>query len=147
MESKNYLNNKDILAEVIKSKAQDRPTEELGRMFILLTQKLLGKANFSQYSYKDDMQSYALYMLCRTWNKFDETRFNNAFAYYTSCVYNSYIQFIKREAQHSNLRDDLLIAAGFLPSYSRQIDDATQNRLEIDGEVLELQSTQDVSDD
>jgi DNA-directed RNA polymerase specialized sigma subunit len=78
-----YLKNKDLLAEVIKSKQQGEPTKELINMFIKLSNNAILKMRYEDYEDKKDCMQGGLEALLKNWQKFDETRFSNAFAYYT----------------------------------------------------------------
>lgn len=114
-----YLNNKLLYPEVVKCQENgNRMSEELGKMFILLVDKYGSKANFASYTYNEDMRGYALVELCKNWHKFDALKYSNAFAYFTSCVTNSFLQFLNRETYQRNVRDQLLCDAGLEPSHT-----------------------------
>lgn len=115
---KNYLNNSDILVELKKSREQDRPTEELGRMFIALVKRYASIPRFSGYSYNDEMQSFALFTLTKVWKGFDAERFNNPFAYFTQIVHNAFHQLDNQERRQRDIRDALLVDQGKNPSFN-----------------------------
>lgn len=115
---KNYLNNKDLMAQVKASKSKGQMTNELALMLQTLTKRYAKKGNFANYSYNEDMQAYALLMLCKTWASFDETKYNNPFAFYTQCVKNSFTQYLNQERRVRDIKDKSLIEHGFNPSYS-----------------------------
>ncbi len=69
-----YLNNKDLLAQVLLSKKQSKMTNELAKMLQLLTSRYAKKGNFASYTYNDDMQSYAMLMIVKTWHGFDPAK-------------------------------------------------------------------------
>lgn len=112
-----YLNNKELLAEVKKSKKKGQMSDTLARMLQLLCSKYAKKGNFVNYSYNEDMQAYAMMMLVRTWNSFDPEKSNNPFAFFTQCVKNSFIQYLNQEQRQRDVRDILLIDSGLNPSY------------------------------
>jgi len=118
--SKYYITNSRMLPEVIKSKELGRINDELAKMFMMLTHKYARRPCFSSYTYKDDMISDALTSLCQNALKFDLVRFNNPFAYYTTCINNSFLQFLNNEKKHRRIRDQLLIDIGENPSFSFQ---------------------------
>ena len=89
---KKYLNNKDLLAEVLLSKEQGAMTDKLAHMLTMLCARYGKRAQFSGYSYNDDMQSFAMMQLVSTWNGFNPEKSNNPFAFYTQCIKNSFIQ-------------------------------------------------------
>lgn len=118
----NYLNNKDFLAEVIKSKEQSRMTDKLARMLQLLTARYAKKSNFANYTYNDDMQGYAMLMLVRTWHSFDPKKSLNPFAFFTQCIKNSFIQYLNQERRQRDIRDIALINQGMSPSFTFQLE-------------------------
>lgn len=126
----NYLNNKDMLAEVIASQKAGKMSPTLANMMMLLTKRYAKKGNFAYYSYNDDMQSHALLNICKAWDKFNPEKSNNPFAYYTQFIKNAFVQFINKEAKHTNLCDKLAIDAGATPSWSCQVDHEMAQRME-----------------
>ena len=112
----NYLNNKDMLAEVVKSLDQDQPTEKLAHMWTVLAHRYASRGNFASYSYRDDMEAYALYMVCRTWKSFNPEKSNNPFAFFTQCIKHSFYQFLNKEKRQRDIRDELLVYSGMNPS-------------------------------
>lgn len=120
--SRNYLNNRDLLAEVIRSKEQSRMTDKLAHMLTLLCARYGKRGNFASYTYNQDMQAYAMMMLVRTWNSFDPEKSNNPFAFFTQCIKNSFIQYLNQEKRHRTIRDEIMVSEGLNPSYSYQLE-------------------------
>lgn len=118
----NYLNNKDLLAEVIKSKEQGQMTNKLAHMLQTLAARYGKKGNFASYTYNEDMQAYAMLMLVKTWNSFDPNKSSNPFAFFTQCIKNSFIQFLNQEKRQRDVRDTLLVDKGMSPSYTYQME-------------------------
>lgn len=121
---KNYLNNKDLLAETVKSLEQGRMTDTLARMLQTLCARLGTKGNFVNYSYNEDMQGYAMLMLAKTWKSFKPEKSNNPFAFYTQCIKHSFIQYLNQEKRQRNIRDALLVDQGLNPSLTYQMENA-----------------------
>lgn len=115
---KNYLNNADMLKELDKCHAQDKLTDEMARMFMSLVKRYATIPRFSGYSYNEDMQSHALLILTEMWRKFDGTRFNNPFAYYTQIVHNAFHQLDNKERRQRDVRDAILVDYGKNPSFN-----------------------------
>lgn len=111
-----YMSNKELLAAVVEAKSKGLMTDKLARMLQLLCSKYAKKGSFVNYSYNDDMQSYAMMMLVRTWNSFNPEKSNNPFAFFTQCIKNSFIQYLNQERRQRNIRDELLIDQGMNPS-------------------------------
>ena len=122
----NYLNNRDMLAQVILSKEQGRMTDELAKMLQTLAYRYGKKGNFANYTYNEDMQAYAMLMLVKTWNSFDPAKSSNPFAFFTQCVKNSFIQFLNQEKRQRDIRDAQLVDKGLSPSYSYQMEYAAR---------------------
>lgn len=132
---KHFLNNRDLLNEVILSKQRlvDNPslgyggamTRNLTRMFILLVDKFASKNNWSQYSYIEELKGQALVNLCDKWHMFDPNRnpeYPNPFAFYTAVVQNSFRGQILKEKKPQKIKDALLVSMGLTPSYGAQLD-------------------------
>ncbi len=119
---KKYLNNADLLAQVIKSKEQGKMTDELAKMLSLLAHNYSKQAKFSNYTYNDDMQAYAMMMVVRTWHKFNEEKSNNPFAFYTQCIKHSFIQYLNQEKRQRLIRDEILVKKGLTPSFNYQLE-------------------------
>lgn len=116
--TKYYLTNAKLLPEVIRAKQLGRVTDELATMLLMLARKNANRPCFNGYSYREDMVSEALANLCQNALKFDTEKYNNPFAYYTSCISNSFFQFLNSEKRHRKIRDKLLVEIGENPSFN-----------------------------
>ena len=67
------------------------------------------------------MRGQALVQLSQIGLQFNESKSDNPFAYYTAVVNNSFTRVLNIEKRNQNIRDDILIDQGHMPSYSRQI--------------------------
>lgn len=123
-----YLNNKDLLAQVILSKKNGKMTNELAKMLQLLTMRYGKKGNFANYTYNDDMQSYAMLMIVKTWQGFDPAKSSNPFAWFTQCIKNSFIQYLNYEKRQRDIRDEVLVDSGMSPSYNYMYEYAEENK-------------------
>jgi DNA-directed RNA polymerase specialized sigma subunit len=123
VKKKNFINNADLLEETKKSQEAGRMTEELGKMLLLMAQKYKKSrsGNFVNYTYFEDMVSAALCNLVKlSVFKFDTEKYSNAHAYYTLCIHRSFLQYLKKEKNHTRARDALLTKNGLPASYSYQ---------------------------
>jgi len=82
------------------------------------------------------MQGQALLQLAQIGLQFDEYRSDNPFSYYTMIISNSFTRVFNIEKKNQDLRDDLLINSGSLPSFSRQLD--LENEIRLMREEVEL---------
>lgn len=96
-------------------------TNKLGTMFLKLVERFSHKANWRGYTYVDEMRGQALVQLSQVGLQFNEAKSENPFAYYTAAVINSFTRVLNLEKRNQNIRDDILIDSGHMPSYSRQI--------------------------
>lgn len=93
----NYVDNqhfRELLTQYRKT-GDKKIYEEIGRHFLLISQNLLNKSNFINYTQdrKDEMISDAVFYMCRYINKYDVTR-DNPFAYFTMIARNAFLQNI-----------------------------------------------------
>jgi len=117
-----YINNAEMLEEVIKSKKQGRMTERFGEMIMILAKRYSSQGSYASYTYRDDMESYALTIVCRGWDSFDPVKYQNPFAYFTQTVKRAFWQFLDSEKSQRNVKDALLIRGGELPSHTFEED-------------------------
>lgn len=102
------------------SKEHGKITENLGRMFIKLSERYAQRSNWRGYTYLDEMRGQAILQLSQIGLQFDESKSENPFAYYTAAVTNSFTRILNLEKKIQNIRDDLLEEAGLTPSMTRQ---------------------------
>lgn len=135
----NYLNNADMLEQVILSKQQGKITDELAKMFILLARRFASRPNFSGYSYRDEMEANAILQLTKEWRSFDETRYSNAFSYYTQCCYTAFVSVLNAEKKNRRIRDKMMVENGLDPSFSYQQEHAADFEADLQpGEILDI---------
>lgn len=113
-----YIDRKELLQDVIDSKAEGKMNDALAAKLVLLTEKYARAANFARYTYNDDMRGYARMMLVKSWNSFNPEKSDNPFAFYTQCIKNSFKQYLNQEKRHRTIRDELLVDQGLNPSYT-----------------------------
>jgi hypothetical protein len=102
------------------SKDHGRITENLGKMFIKLSERYAQRSNWRGYTYVDEMKGQAILQLSQIGLQFDESKSENPFAYYTAAVTNSFTRILNLEKKSQNIRDDLLEENGLTPSLTRQ---------------------------
>jgi len=115
----NYVNNKDFTASVSewvvrykKAKAEDTELppipEYAADCFHKIAKRYCSKPNFSGYTYRDDMVSEAVLICIKYAHNFNPEKSNNAFAYFTQCCKNAFVQFIKKENSFAAFKFDLI---------------------------------------
>jgi hypothetical protein len=115
---KNYINNADLLKQLEISNQQGKMTNELTKMLMLLTHRFAMKGRFSNYTYNDDMQSFALLTIVKVWKGFNAEKSNNPFAYFTQTIKHAFFQFDNSERKQRDIRDEILISHGESASFS-----------------------------
>ena len=102
------------------SKDHGRITENLGKMYIKLSERYAQRSNWRGYTYVDEMRGQAILQLSQIGLQFDESKSENPFAYYTAAVTNSFTRVLNIEKKNQNIRDDMLEQNGLAPSMTRQ---------------------------
>ena len=105
------------------SKDHGRITENLGKMYIKLSERYAQRSNWRGYTYIEEMKGQAILQLSQIGLQFDESKSENPFAYYTAAVTNSFTRILNLEKKMQNIRDDLLEENGLTPSLTRQSKD------------------------
>jgi len=121
---KKYINNSDLFPAVVNAKKEGVMTDELARMLQLITLRYSRSGKFIGYTFNEDMQAFAMMTLVKTWDRFDPDKYSNAFAYYTTCIHNSFLQFLNKEKTQREVRDELLLKQGLTPSFTYTIQHA-----------------------
>lgn len=109
-EKKQYCSNKEMIAELQRYKDTGVMSENLGKMFIDIANKLSGHTNFRYYNnnIKDELISCAIHRLVANAHKFDLERKNaNAFAYFTQVAWNAFVMACKQYYKHVNIKQKI----------------------------------------
>lgn len=117
-----YVTNAEILPEILECKKTGKLSSKLSKMLWMIAERYSYSPSFANYSFREDMVSFAVMNLCANWYKFDESRSDspNPFAFYTTAVYRSFLQYLADEKKQRNIRDELLIEHGANPSFGFQ---------------------------
>ena len=104
MKNPYYLKNKYIVPLLLKDIENDRVSEELGKVFLLLVDRFANRYNVRGYTYIDDMKSKALEFLLLYHKTFDYNKSKNAFSYLSQIVHNAFKQYIKNEKKEASYK-------------------------------------------
>lgn len=115
--SKDYLSNKEMFKELVECQERGIISDKLGKMFILLATHYATKPKFSGYSYRDEFVDSGITACCVAFMKFNPERSVNTFAYFTTCIHNSFLQILNKEKTQREIRDKLLLDAEMTPSF------------------------------
>lgn len=114
-----YVDNKKFLEALIEYRRQVVEAQEkglpkpivsnyLGECFIKIATHLSYKANFINYTFKDDMISDGIENCLTAVEKFDPARSSNPFAYYTQIIYFAFVRRIQKEKKQQATKYKLL---------------------------------------
>jgi hypothetical protein len=103
--AKNYINNNDLLAEVILFKSTGVMSENLGKMLLTLANNYSSKGNFVGYTWRGDMVAEAVLTCVKYLKNFNPERSSNVFSYVTQICKNSFKLYIKDQNKHSKIKD------------------------------------------
>lgn len=103
-------------------------TNRLAKMYMLLVERYSQKPNWRGYSYLDEMKGQALIQLIQAGLKFDESKSQNPFAYYTTTMTNSFTGVFHKEKRNQIIRDDILSMQGLTPSNTRMVENEMEHK-------------------
>jgi len=87
--TKQYLNNKDLYAQIVLSKEQDKLTRDAEKMLVLLAERAIRKLSYVNDDDRQDCLQFALLDLLKYWRNFNPV-YTNAFAYFTEIAKRGY---------------------------------------------------------
>lgn len=114
-----YVNNAKML-EALKAYKQDlaqrradglddpKIPEYIGECILKIANGLSHKANFINYSYKDDMVLDGIENCIHCLNSFDPAKSSNPFAYFTQVIYFAFLRRIAKEKKQSYIKSKLI---------------------------------------
>lgn len=111
----NYINNKEFYALLQKFKSDcaeaekngkpaPRVPEDIGKCFMMIATKLATKANFSGYTYKDEMICDALENCVVAVHSFNPEKSKNPFAYFTQIIWYAFLRRIEKEKKQTYVK-------------------------------------------
>jgi hypothetical protein len=95
-------------------------TKNLAKMYMMLCERYAMRFNWRGYTYNDEMRGAAILQLTYVGLRFNESKSDNPFAYYTAAINNSFCRVLSSEKKNQNIRDDILEINGLNPSWTRQ---------------------------
>ena len=108
---RDYIDRK-LLQQLMRDyKDTGRISEELGQIFIKMTDHILCHSNFRNYqhSLKEEMKGYALMLLVKYSHNCNayEREPASVFAYLTTIIFNGYKQILKKYYKQQNMKREL----------------------------------------
>jgi hypothetical protein len=119
-----YVNNAEMLAaikqyreNIAKAKLEGteapRIPEYLGECILKIATNLSRKANFINYSYRDDMILDGIENCMQCMHSFDPEKGSNPFSYFTQVIYFAFLRRIAKEKKQSYIRGKLIQEMAF----------------------------------
>ena len=114
-----YVNNAEMLdaikqykAEIVKAreagKEDPRIPEYIGECILKIATRLSRKANFINYSYREDMVLDGIENCMMCINSFDPEKSSNPFSYFTQVIYFAFLRRIAKEKKQSYIKGRLI---------------------------------------
>lgn len=114
-----YVNNAEMLEAIKRYKADiekaraagkedPRIPEYIGECILKIATRLSHKANFINYSYRDDMILDGIENCMQCINSFDPNKSSNPFSYFTQVIYFAFLRRITKEKKQSYIRGKLI---------------------------------------
>ena len=113
--SKNYkkpdkkypVTNEELMPLIFDYRRTGIVSERLGELLLLIANNLSNKGSFHGYTWKEDMVAEGVLTCIKYMYNFDPMRFRNPnpFAYFTSVIRNSFLNYIKKQKKHSEIKD------------------------------------------
>lgn len=112
MKQRNNYIDRDRLYQLMRDyKDTGIISEELGEMFMIMTDHILGHSNFRNYTQavREEMKSYALLLLIKYSHNCDayERDARQTFNYITTIIMNSFKQILLKYYKQQNLKREL----------------------------------------
>lgn len=119
VEKKHYVNNRELFESLVlyreklsvtEAAGLERPPmpEEVSSAILRICTKLSRMHNFIGYSYRNDMISDAILQVTAKFHKFDPTKSENPFAYFSQIAWQSFVGRIKEEQKQASIRARLI---------------------------------------
>jgi hypothetical protein len=119
-----YVSNADFLVamkayreKVLEAEAagEDKPRvpEYIGECLLKIATHLSYKANFINYTYREDMILDGVENCLQYINNFDPTKSSNPFAYFTQIIYYAFIRKIQKEKKQTYVKNKMIMEMPF----------------------------------
>ena len=147
---KQYVNNADFLAALIKYKEdcakaikENRPAPSIpnyiGECFMKISEGLSHKPNFINYTYRDEMISDGIENCLMYFNNFDPEKSKNPFAYFTQVIYFAFLRRIQKEKKQLYVKYKATEQFGILDEFEMmELEDGSTRQFELYDNIAEF---------
>jgi len=120
-ERKNYYIDKEELAkEIAKYKKTGVMSEELGEMFLKIATRFSNTPSFRNYTWREDMVAEAVLTCIKYCKSCDPDRPDTVFSYFTKTCYRRFLQYIKKQKRHSEIKDKCMKGASKISNFKEE---------------------------
>lgn len=91
-----YVSNKELLEEIIKSKEKGELTPRALEMLDRMIKEISKIFKYKLNEDREDCQAFAMEDVIKYWDRFDPSKSNNAFAFYTQMIKNGFAKGWRR---------------------------------------------------
>lgn len=142
---KKYINNADLMKQIALSRQQDRMTDELAKMLMMLCIRYAKHPDYANiHSYKEDMQAFANLTIVKVWKSFNPEKSNNPFAYFTQVLRHAFYQYLNHEKRQREVKDNILIDIGEMPSFTYMENYREERDNDYEGSFVEIDDEDDI---
>jgi len=101
---KNYVNNTDLLIEIGTYKSSGVMSEKLGGMILEIANNFSSRGSFAGYTWREDLVADGVLTCVKYLKNFDVTKSSNPFSYITQICYHSFLNYIKNQNKHGEIK-------------------------------------------
>ncbi len=142
---KNYLNNADLMKEIELSHAQNKMTNELGKMIMVLCKRYAKHPDYSNvFSHEEDMQAFGLLTVVKVWKSFNPEKSKNPFAYFTQILRHAFYQYGNSEKKAQDTKKAVKKDLGLNPSFMELLE---MERVGKDNFIVGFEDSSDTESD
>lgn len=95
--AKPYVDKQEMLHEILHYRQTGTISEQLHLTFYQMAQNISMKGNWRGYTWREDMVQDAYLKCVEKIDKFNPDKFDNPFAYFTTLIFNTYMDYIGKE--------------------------------------------------
>jgi DNA-directed RNA polymerase specialized sigma subunit len=99
-QGKEYVKNADLLKALLESQENGSPTDDFTKMVILMATKISTRLPYLDEEDRNDCIEYAIIDGITYYNRFNEKKGTNAFAYMTSILLNGFAKGWRKLGKH-----------------------------------------------
>jgi len=120
---KNYINNPDLLAEIIKyqdkcrvaaeqGKPKPQQSDYLGMAFMKIAENFSNNYQYRNYAFRDEMIGDAIMFCVKSVDGFNPEKSSNPFSFFTTAIYFAFLQKIQKEKKQLYIKYKNLESTG-----------------------------------